>query len=167
MSSLNKVILIGHLGRDPEIKAMQTGGQVALFSLATSERWKDKNTGEKREKTEWHRIVIFDENLVNIAASYLKKGSHIYVEGQLQTRKWKDQSGVEHYTTEVVLQKYRGVIQMLGQAGNQGQDTQQVTSQKPPAGASTMTYGQHRGQTQASYQAPLSYDDQLNDEIPF
>lgn len=112
--SLNKVILIGHLGRDPEIRTTQDGTKVANLSIATSEHWKDKNSGERREKTEWHRVVVFDERLVGVVEKYLKKGSLLYLEGALQTRKWTDQSGTEKYTTEIVLQKYRGEITMLG-----------------------------------------------------
>jgi single-strand DNA-binding protein len=113
MSSLNKVTLIGNLGRDPEIRTTQDGTKVANLSIATSEHWKDKGSGERREKTEWHRAVLFNERLVDVAEKYLKKGSKIYLEGALQTRKWTDQSGTEKYTTEIVLQKYRGEIVML------------------------------------------------------
>jgi single-strand DNA-binding protein len=115
--SVNKVILIGNLGRDPEIRTMQSGGKVANLSLATSESWKDKTSGERKEKTEWHRVVIFDDRLADVAEKYLKKGSKIYVEGQLQTRKWTDQSGQEKYTTEVVLQRFRGELTMLDGRG--------------------------------------------------
>ena len=111
--SVNKVILIGNLGRDPEIKTMNNGGQVVNLSLATSESWKDKTTGERRERTEWHRVVIFNENLCKVAQNYLKKGSKVYLEGQLQTRKWQDQSGADKYSTEIVLQNYRGELTML------------------------------------------------------
>ena len=113
--SLNKVLLIGRLGADPEIKQMVNGKNVARLSLATSQSWKDKNTGEKKEKTEWHRIVVFNEGLVNVVQQYLKKGAQIYVEGQLTTRKWKDeQSGQDKYSTEVVLQGYNSNLTMLG-----------------------------------------------------
>ena len=111
--SINKVILVGNLGRDPEIRATQSGKEIANITIATSENWKDKMTGEKKEKTEWHRVVIFNEGLVNVAKNYLKKGAKIYVEGQLQTRKWVDQAGQEKYTTEVVLQGYNGNLTML------------------------------------------------------
>jgi len=111
--SVNKVILIGNLGRDPEVKTMNNGGQVVNLSLATSETWKDKTTGERKEKTEWHRVVIFNENLCKVAQNYLKKGSKVYLEGQLQTRKWQDQSGADKYSTEIVLQNYRGELTML------------------------------------------------------
>ena len=117
--SLNKVLLIGRLGADPEIKQMVNGKSVARLSLATSQNWKDKNTGEKKEKTEWHRIVVFNEGLVNVIQQYLKKGAQIYVEGQLSTRKWKDeQTGQDKYSTEVVIQGYNSSLTMLG-GGNQ------------------------------------------------
>ncbi|GAB4237178.1 MAG: hypothetical protein Tsb0032_41980 [Kiloniellaceae bacterium] len=111
--SVNKVILVGNLGRDPEIRSTQDGTKIANLSLATSENWRDRNTGERRERTEWHRVVIFNDRLVDVVEKYLRKGSKIYIEGQLQTRKWTDQSGVEKYTTEVVLQRYRGELTML------------------------------------------------------
>ena len=113
--SLNKVLLIGRLGADPEIKQMVNGKSVARLSLATSQSWKDKNTGEKKEKTEWHRIVVFNEGLVNVVQQYLKKGAQVYIEGQLTTRKWKDeQSGQDKYSTEIVLQGYNSTLTMLG-----------------------------------------------------
>ena len=118
--SVNKVILVGNLGRDPEARQMQDGNPVVNLSLATSESWKDKNTGERREKTEWHRVVIFNERLADVAQKFLHKGSKIYIEGQLQTRKWTDQSGVEKYSTEVVLQRFRGELQMLDSRGEGG-----------------------------------------------
>ena len=113
--SVNKVTLVGNLGRDPEVRAMQNGDKIVQLSIATSDRWKDKNSGEQRERTEWHRVVIFNDALGKIAEQYLKKGSTVYLEGQLQTRKWTDQqSGQEKYTTEVVLQRYRGELTLLG-----------------------------------------------------
>ena len=113
--SVNKVTLLGNLGRDPEIRAMQNGDKIVQLSIATSDRWKDKNSGEQRERTEWHRVVIFNDALGKIAEQYLKKGSTVYLEGQLQTRKWTDQqSGQDKYTTEVVLQRYRGELTLLG-----------------------------------------------------
>lgn len=111
--SINKVILVGNVGQDPEIRQTQDGREIANFSLATSESWKDKNTGEKKEKTEWHRVVIFSQGLVNIAKQYIKKGSKLYIEGSLQTRKWSDNSGVEKYTTEIVLQNYNATLQII------------------------------------------------------
>ena len=116
--SVNKVILVGNLGRDPEIRNTQDGAKIVQLSIATSERWKDRNTGEPRERTEWHRVVIFNENLGRVAEQYLRKGSSVYLEGQLQTRKWTDQQGVEKYTTEVVLQRYRGELTLLGGRGD-------------------------------------------------
>src|SRR4249920_1306443 len=118
--SVNKVILIGNLGADPEIRRMQDGRPVVNMSVATSESWRDKATGERKEKTEWHRVVIFNEGLAKIAEQYLKKGSKVYLEGQLQTRKWTDQQGVERYTTEVVLQNFRGELTLLDRAGGGG-----------------------------------------------
>jgi single-strand DNA-binding protein len=115
--SVNKVILIGNLGADPEIRRTQDGRPVANLRLATSDSWKDKTTGERKEKTEWHRVVIFNENLCRIAEQYLKKGSKVYIEGALQTRKWQDQSGQDRYSTEVVLQGFRGELTLLDRAG--------------------------------------------------
>ena len=113
--SLNKVLLIGRLGADPEIKQMVNGKSVARLSLATSQTWKDKNTGEKKEKTEWHRIVVFNEGLVNVVQQYLKKGAQVYIEGQLSTRKWKDeQTGQDKYSTEIIIQGYNSSLTMLG-----------------------------------------------------
>ena len=136
--SLNKVLLIGRLGADPEIKQMVNGKSVARLSLATSQSWKDKNTGEKKEKTEWHRIVVFNEGLVNVVQQYLKKGAQVYIEGQLSTRKWKDeQSGQDKYSTEIVIQGYNSSLTMLG-GGSQNnigsQDTNQSIENNSPAG---------------------------------
>ena len=111
--SVNKVILVGNLGKDPEIRRTQDGRPIANLSIATSETWRDKGTGERKEKTEWHRVVIFNENIARIAEQYLKKGSKVYLEGQLETRKWQDQSGQDRYTTEVVLRGFNGTLQML------------------------------------------------------
>jgi single-strand DNA-binding protein len=120
--SVNKVILIGNLGKDPEVRSMQNGGKVVNLSIATSESWRDKNSGERQEKTEWHRVVIFNEKLGEVAEKYLKKGAKVYVEGALQTRKWTDNSGAEKYSTEVVLQRFRGELTMLdgGKSGGGG-----------------------------------------------
>ena len=156
--SVNKVILVGNLGRDPEARQMQDGNPVVNLSLATSESWRDKNTGERREKTEWHRVVIFNDKLADVAQKYLRKGSKIYIEGQLQTRKWTDQSGVEKYSTEVVLQRFRGELQMLDRAGEgavavavavaeimtktglRAVDREARIAAPPPAAASTTTF---------------------------
>ena len=129
--SLNKVLLIGRLGADPEIKKMVNGKSVARLSLATSQSWKDKNTGEKKEKTEWHRIVVFNEGLVNVVKQYLKKGAQIYVEGQISTRKWKDeQSGQDKYSTEIIIQGYNSSLTMLGGGGGSSNNiTKQDKSQ--------------------------------------
>jgi len=116
--SVNKVILVGNLGKDPEIRTLGSGDRVANLRIATSEQWRDKATGERKEKTEWHQVVIFNENIVKVAENYLRKGSTVYVEGQLQTRKWTDQNGVEKYTTEIVLQRFRGELTMLGGRGD-------------------------------------------------
>ncbi len=119
--SVNKVILIGNLGRDPEVRSFQNGGKVCNLRIATSETWKDRNTGERKEKTEWHSVAIFQEGLVRVAEQYLRKGSKVYIEGQLQTRKWQDQSGQDRYSTEVVLQGYGGTLTMLdGRDGGGG-----------------------------------------------
>lgn len=118
--SVNKVILIGNLGRDPESRSMNNGGKVVNLSVATSETWRDKNSGERQERTEWHRVVIFNEKLGEVAEKYLKKGSKVYVEGALQTRKWTDKDGVEKYSTEVVLQRFRGELTMLDGKGGGG-----------------------------------------------
>jgi single-strand DNA-binding protein len=111
--SVNKVIIIGNLGRDPEVRNTQSGSKIVNLSVATSETWKDRASGERREKTEWHRVVIFNEQIADLAKKYLRKGSKIYVEGQVQTRKWTDNDGIEKYTTEIVLQRYRGILNML------------------------------------------------------
>ena len=119
--SVNKVILIGNLGKDPEIRSFQTGGRVAKFSLATSENWKDKNTGERKEKTEWHNVVVYNERLVDVVERFVKKGSKLYIEGALETRKYTDKDGNERYTTEVVLKQFRGELTMLdGRSGGGG-----------------------------------------------
>ena len=117
MASVNKVILVGNLGRDPETRTLPSGDQVCNATLATTDKWKDKQSGERKEKTEWHSVVIFNENLARVAEQYLKKGSKVYVEGQLQTRKWTDQQGVEKYSTEVVLQRFRGELTILDSRG--------------------------------------------------
>ncbi|KRB39986.1 MAG: single-stranded DNA-binding protein [Pseudomonadota bacterium] len=116
--SVNKVILVGNLGADPEIRSLTSGDRVANLRIATSETWRDKSSGERKEKTEWHRVVIFNDNLVKVAEQYLKKGSKVYIEGSIQTRKWTDQSGVEKFSTEIVLQKFRGELTMLDGRGD-------------------------------------------------
>ena len=121
--SINKVILIGNLGADPEVRHTQDGAAIVHLRLATNESWRDKNTGEKRENVEWHRVVIFNENLGKIAEQYLRKGSKVYIEGQIQTRKWQDQSGADKYTTEIVMNRYRGELAMLDTRGGGGGDS--------------------------------------------
>ena len=119
--SVNKVILVGNLGADPEVKRMSSGDPVVNLSVATSESWRDKSSGERRERTEWHRVVIFNDQLAKVAEQYLKKGMKVYIEGALQTRKWQDQNGQDRYSTEVVLQRYRGELQMLDSRGGDGE----------------------------------------------
>tara|TARA_B110000914_G_scaffold221342_1_gene232979 strand:- start:18 stop:527 length:510 start_codon:yes stop_codon:yes gene_type:complete len=162
--SLNKVTLIGNLGSDPEIKAMQNGDKIVNLSIATSDRWKDKTTGEQRERTEWHRVVIFNDALGRIAEQYLKKGSTIYIEGQLQTRKWIDQqSGQEKYTTEVVLQRYRGEITMLGaRPDNSFSNQSQSSVSNQSQNSNEQSNFQETNQNQVSNIAS-----DLDDEIPF
>lgn len=120
--SVNKVILVGNLGRDPEVRRLGSGEPVVNLRIATSETWRDKQSGERKERTEWHSVVIFNENLAKVAEQYLKKGSKVYIEGQLQTRKWQDQQGVEKYTTEIVLQRFRGELTILDSRGQGGSD---------------------------------------------
>lgn len=135
--SLNKVMLIGNLGADPETRTFQNGGKVCSLRIATSERWKDKNTGEQKERTEWHSVQVFSEGLVRVCEQYLRKGSKVFVEGQLQTRKWQDQSGNDRYSTEIVLQGFNGTLTMLdGRDGSgQAQGHQQSQGQAPAGGA--------------------------------
>ncbi len=158
--SVNKVILVGNLGRDPEIRTMQNGNRVANLSMATSERWFDKQANERREKTEWHRVVIFDEKLIDVVEQYVHKGSKIYLEGQLQTRKWTDQSGVEKYSTEVVLQRFRGVLTMLDSKGDSGG----VSGGDMNGDTGSDTDGDTGGGDQSSGAGPSP---DLNDDIPF
>ena len=152
--SVNKVILIGNLGADPEIRTLNSGDKVANLRIATSETWRDRSSGERKERTEWHRVVIFNENLVKVAESYLKKGAKVYIEGSIQTRKWQDQSGVEKFSTEVVLQKFRGELTMLdGRGGEGGED---------------YSGGGGGGFQRAPASGPKeSFSADLDDEIPF
>ncbi|MFC7050787.1 single-stranded DNA-binding protein [Emcibacter nanhaiensis] len=161
--SVNKVILVGNLGRDPEVRHTQDGSPVVNLSLATSETWKDRMTGERKERTEWHRVVIFNENLCRVAEQYLKKGSTVYIEGALQTRKWTDQSGQEKYTTEVVLQKYRGELTMLG-GRNEGSSGGGFSSGGDDFGGGSSGGGYGGGSGGGS--APSGGGD-MDDEIPF
>lgn len=167
--SLNKVILIGNLGADPEIRRLNSGDQVANLRIATSESWRDRNTNERKERTEWHSIVIFNENLIKIAEQYLKKGSKIYIEGQLQTRKWQDQNGNDRYTTEVVLQKYRGELQMLdgrvAVSGEQGINQSSGSYESGSFGDSNLN--QRGAFGQSNHQSRESFSHKLDDDVPF
>ncbi|MBU3032267.1 single-stranded DNA-binding protein [Paracoccus marinaquae] len=158
--SVNKVILIGNLGRDPEIRTFQNGGKVANLRIATSEQWKDRNTGERRERTEWHSVAVMSEGLVNVVERYLKKGSKVYVEGQLETRKWQDQSGQDRYTTEVVLRGFNGSLQMLDGRGEGGGGRDQ-------GGTSGGGYDDYRGGSSSGGSTSGSSRSEYDDEIPF
>lgn len=171
--SVNKVIIVGNLGQDPEVRNFQNGGKVCNLSVATSEQWKDRNTGERREKTEWHRVAIFNEGLVRVAEQYLRKGSKVYLEGQLETRKWQDQNGQDRYSTEVVLRNYTGNLTMLdgrsegggGNYGGGGGGGGYMSDQRGGGGGGG--YGDQRGGGGAGgYNAPAPAAD-LDDEIPF
>lgn len=151
--SVNKVILVGNLGADPEIRRLQSGEPVANLRIATSESWRDRQSGERKDKTEWHSVVIFNENLAKVAEQYLKKGAKVYVEGQLQTRKWTDQQGNDKYTTEIVLQKFRGELQML--------DSRSEGQQQSQSRQSEQSYAQQSG----GYGG--MNNDSLDDDIPF
>lgn len=164
--SINKVILVGNLGRDPEIRSTQDGREIANLTIATSDSWRDKNTGERKERTEWHRVAIFNEALVNISKNYLKKGAKVYIEGALQTRKWTDQSGAERYTTEIVLQGFNGNLTML--------DTRGGNSESNFGGGSQENEHAFAGGGQSAPAAPKAANnassfshDTLDDEIPF
>lgn len=173
---INKVILVGNLGQDPEIRYMPSGGAVANITIATSESWRDKTTGEQREKTEWHRVALFGK-LAEVAGEYLRKGSQVYIEGQLQTRKWQDQNGQDRYTTEVVVQGFNGVMQMLGgraqsgaptqQQGNWGQPQQPTQQQVAPQAQQQPPIQQQAPAQQAAQpqynEPPMDFDD----DIPF
>ena len=163
--SVNKVILIGNLGQDPEVRQFQNGGSVCNLSIATSENWKDKNTGERREKTEWHRVAIFSEGLVRIAQQYLKKGSKVYIEGKLQTRKWQDQNGQDKYSTEVVIQGYDGTLTMLdgrGEGGGMG------AGGGRSYGQDSVAYGNQGGGGPRQMEGPAqNFSQDFDDEIPF
>ena len=157
--SVNKVILIGNLGSDPEVRNFQNGGKVCNLSVATSENWKDKNTGERRDKTEWHRVAIFSEPLVRVAEQYLRKGSKVYIEGQLETRKWQDQGGSDRYSTEVVLRPYRSELTMLDAKGEGSNQT---------IGYSNTADDRHQQDKNGiPTQSTPSLSQDLDDEIPF
>tara|TARA_B110001454_G_C12707248_1_gene429128 strand:+ start:1034 stop:1501 length:468 start_codon:yes stop_codon:yes gene_type:complete len=155
MSSVNKVILLGNLGRDPEIRSMQSGKKMASFSIATSKRWKDRNTQEQKENTSWHNIVVFNEGLVDVIEKYIKKGSKIYVEGELSTRKYQDKDGNDRYTTEVVLQGYNSTLTMLG--SNSSTSTQQESS----------ITSNNEDQLEDNFDSSSSDSSNTDDDIPF
>jgi single-strand DNA-binding protein len=157
--SVNKVIIIGNLGKDPEIRSLNNGERVCNLSIATSEQWRDKATGERKEKTEWHRVVIFNDNIVKVAENYLKKGSTVYIEGSLQTRKWTDAQGVEKYSTEIVVQKFKGELTMLGGRDGGG------ASSGGPRNDDDYSSGFSTGGANKPSGPKESYD--LNDDIPF
>ena len=159
VGSVNKVILVGNLGRDPEVRSMQNGGKVCNLSVATSERWKDRNSGEQQERTEWHRVVIFDDRLVDVAERFLAKGRKVYLEGEMQTRKWTDQSGQDRYTTEVVLRRFRGQLVLLDSRSDGGGGEYDAPSNY----TSSEAIGSGMGGG-----APMGPSgDDLDDEIPF
>ena len=187
--SVNKAVIVGRLGRDPEVRTLQDGNRVISFSVATSDTWRDKQTQERRERTEWHRVAIFNEPLGRVAEQYLRKGSQVYLEGQLQTRKWTDQQGQERYTTEIVLQRFRGELQLLGSRGDsdggydegtRGGERASAPGRGPAAGgqnggrpnaypASGVTSGGGAGPA-GSYgeePGPVGGPDDMDDEIPF
>lgn len=176
--SVNKVILIGNLGADPEVKSFQNGGKVCNIRIATSENWKDRNTGERKERTEWHNVAIFSEGLVGVAERYLRKGSKVYIEGQLRTRKWQDQSGNDRYTTEVVLQGLGSVLTMLdgapgggGQGGGQGGGARSGGGNDWGGGSSggyddDFGGGRSTGGARGGASAP-NFGNDLDDEVPF
>ena len=167
MAGVNKVILVGNLGQDPESRTFSNGGEVVNLRIATSESWKDRDSGERKEKTEWHSVAIFKENLGRVAKNYLRKGSKVYIEGQLQTRKWQDQSGNDRYTTEIVLQKFRGELVLLdsreggsggsfgGGGGSYGDDV---------GGGSSFGGGGSKPQQRPQ---PAAFDTDLDDDVPF
>ncbi|HWG05229.1 MAG TPA: single-stranded DNA-binding protein [Beijerinckiaceae bacterium] len=160
--SVNKVILVGNIGRDPEIRSTQDGTRIANLSLATSESWRDKGSGERKEKTEWHRVAVFNDRLVDVIEKYVKKGAKLYIEGQLQTRKWTDKEGQERYTTEIVLGRFNGQLTMLdGRSGGEGFGGGADDDMAPAPRASSGGGGMSRG----GGRAPAAQD--LDDEIPF
>jgi single-strand DNA-binding protein len=165
--SVNKVILVGNLGADPEIRSLGSGDRVANLRLATSESWRDRTTGERKEKTEWHRVVIFNDNLVKVAEQYLRKGSTVYIEGAIQTRKWTDNTGAEKYSTEIVLQKFRGELTMLGGRGDStGAGMSSGGDDGYSSGGGGGGYGGGAPRSQPSGPRE-SFSADLDDEIPF
>lgn len=173
--SVNKVIIVGNLGRDPEVRSFPNGGKVVNLRIATSENWRDKNTGERKERTEWHSVAIFNENLAKIAEQYLRKGSTVYIEGQLETRKWQDQTGADRYTTEIVLRQYRGELTLLGGRGEGGgggmddrggYDDYQGGGGASGGGSSSRSGGGYGGGSSSGGSSGGGRSD-MDDEIPF
>ncbi|MCR4267619.1 single-stranded DNA-binding protein [Nitratireductor sp. ZSWI3] len=164
--SVNKVILVGNLGADPEIRRLNSGDPVVNLRIATSETWRDRQSGERRERTEWHNVVIFNDNLAKVAEQYLKKGAKVYIEGQLQTRKWTDQNGQDRYTTEVVLQKFRGELQMLDTRGQGGEGQVGYSGGQGNYGGGG-SRGSDFGQSGPAEGSGGGYSQNLDDEIPF
>ncbi len=162
MAGVNKVILVGNLGADPEVRRMNNGDPVVNLRIATSESWKDKQSGERREKTEWHRVVIFNEHLARIAENYLKKGSKVYLEGQIATRKWQDRDGNDKYTTEIVLNRFRGELQMLDSRGEGGGGGSSYGG-----GSGSSSGGQQGGSSQQGGGQSENFDRDMDDDIPF
>ncbi|MBD8064855.1 single-stranded DNA-binding protein [Devosia sp. PTR5] len=165
--SVNKVILVGNLGNDPEVRNLPSGGKVVNLSVATSERWKDRNTGEQREKTEWHRVVIFSEGLARVAEQYLRKGSKVYIEGQLQTRKWQDQSGQDKYSTEVVLQGFNSNLTLLDGRGDNADAGGGYGSGGGEGGFRGVRDNSGGGGRRPSANAPAFEPGGMDDDIPF
>jgi single-strand DNA-binding protein len=167
--SINKVILVGNLGNEPEVRTTQDGGKIVTLSVATSESWKDKMSGERKERTEWHRVVIFNEGLAGVAERYLNKGSKVYVEGQLQTRKWVDQQGAERYTTEVVLSRFRGELALLDRRGEgDGAGPQENWSQESAAPAAVAGGGAYAAAAASPTQEfAVPAHDEIDDDVPF
>ena len=168
MAGVNKVILVGNLGQDPESRSFANGGEVVNLRIATSENWKDRD-GNRQERTEWHSVAIFNENLGRVAKSYLRKGSKVYIEGQIQTRKWQDQSGADRYTTEVVLQKFRGELVLLdarGEGGGGGSGGGYDDGASSGGGSGGSAYGGGAAKPQSRPQ-PAAFDSDLDDDVPF
>ena len=166
--SVNKVILVGNLGRDPEVRYTQSNQKIVHLSVATSERWRDRGSGEQKERTEWHRVVIFNENLAEVAEKYLSKGRTVYLEGTLQSRKWQDQSGQDRYTTEIVLARFRGELVLLGGGRSEGQGGELGPPDEADYDAPATRGGQARGAGGGNRSPrPSSLADDLDDDIPF
>lgn len=165
--SVNKVILIGNLGRDPQVRRLNSGEAVVNFSVATTESWRDKGSGERKERTEWHNVVIFNENLAKIAEQYLKKGSKVYVEGQLQTRKYTDKDGAEKYSTEIVLQRYRGELTLMDSRSSGGMDEGREDGRSFDRSSSGGSFGRSSPMDQRAPAAGGSISEAIDDDIPF